>query len=600
MFQIHRKALALLTPHEKRRGSLVLALVVVMALLETAGVASVLPFLAVLGNPEVVQTNPYLAEAQSLLGMSDVHEFLKALGLAAFGLIVFSAGFRILTSYAMNRFINMRRHSLSERLLETYLRRPYSFFLNRHSGDMAKSILSEVDQIVGTVLQPGFNVIAYGVVALSLVTFLVAMDPVLAFWVGAIIGGLYMVAYLLVQRLLARIGRERVAANRERFTSTGEALGGIKAIKLLGREYAYLSRFRPASNRFAEHQATATTLADVPKYVIEATGVGGILLLAVATMSTENGIGTVLPILGLYAFAGYKLLPAAQRIYEGFARLRFGAAAVESVYEDLRVRSSLAKIKGVSEPPMALTQRIRLDNVSFTYPNSATPALHQIDITIPVGTTVGFVGSTGAGKTTLVDIILGLLLPTEGTLCIDGEPIDEANLRRWQDALGYVPQDIFLTDSTIAENIALGVPLAEIDRDMVSRCGKMAQVHDFIMQELPQRYDTLVGERGVRLSGGQRQRIGIARALYNQPTVLVFDEATSALDTITETAVMDAVNNIRHDKTVILIAHRLSTVRGCDQIYLLEHGQCVASGSYDELFRGNARFQEMARSAGTG
>jgi len=594
LFDTPRKIIALLTPHEKRRGALVLVLVVFMALLETAGVASVLPFLAVLGNPEVVESNPVLAQLYSLLKFQSVSHFLMALGIAAFGVIIFAAGFRILTVYAMSRFLNMRRHSLSERLLETYLRQPYAFFLNRHSGDMAKSILSEVDQVVNNVLHPGFHVIAYTVVALALVTLLIVIDPWLALGVGLAVSGMYLLAFLAVQGLMSRIGKDRTDANRERFTTAGEALGGIKAIKLLGREYAYLSRFRPASSRFARHQATATTAAEVPKYLIEAMGLGGVLLLALVLMATKDGIGAVLPILGLYALAGYKLIPAAQKIYEGFARLRFGATAVDEIYEDLRLRTSLAEIGGITQKALVPERDIRLDHVSFAYPNATDSALREINLTIPVGTTVGFVGTTGAGKTTLVDIILGLLRPTEGSLRIDGEPITEGNLRAWQNALGYVPQDIFLTDSSIAENIALGVPLEQIDREAVLRCARMAQVHEFIMNELPQQYDTLVGERGVRLSGGQRQRIGIARALYQNPPVLVFDEATSALDTLTEQAVMEAVNNVRADKTIILIAHRLSTVRDCDCIYLLDHGRLKAQGAYEVLVNQNDQFRTMA------
>lgn len=590
----YQKTLSLLTPPEKRRGALVLVLVVFMALLETAGVASVLPFLAVLGNPQVVETNPVLAWLYTTLGFETVQNFLLALGIAAFAMVLFAAGFRVLTTYAMNRYISMRRHSLGERLLETYLRQPYTFFLNRHSGDLAKNILSEVDQVIGLVLGPAFHVIASSVVALALILLLVMLDPWLALAVGAAIGGMYALVYVVVQGLLGRMGEDRTAANTERFTAAGEALGGIKDIKLLGRESAYLSRFRPPSVRFARHAATSGTLAEVPKFLIEAVGVGGILGLALVLMVTTEGIGTVLPILGLYAFAGYKLIPAAQRIYEGFARLRFGASAVEGVYEDLRQRSELAEIHNAGIPPWIPTQDITLDGLSYHYPNAAKPALQDISLTIPVGSVVGLVGGTGAGKTTLVDLILGLLRPTEGCLRIDGEEVTAANLRAWQNTLGYVPQDIFLTDSSIAENIALGVPPAQMDRAAVERCALMAQIHDFIVSELPEQYDTLVGERGVRLSGGQRQRIGIARALYHEPSVLVFDEATSALDSITERAVMDAVNSVRRHKTIILIAHRLSTVRNCDRIFMLENGRIHRSGSYDELLELDPRFRVMA------
>ena len=589
----YQKALSLLTPHEKRRGVLVLLLVVVMALMETAGVASILPFLAVLGNPEVVHTNPILSTLYTRLEFQSIDRFLMVMGIAAFAVVILGAGVRILTTYAMNVFAQMRGHSLAERLLETYLRQPYVFFLNRHSSDLAKGILSEVYQVVTGVLQPGFYLIAYSIVALALIVLLILVDPWLALVVGLVIGGLYAIVFLSIKGLLGRLGTDRVAANQERFTAAGEALGGIKDIKLLGRESVYLSRFRPSSMRFARHQAINAVLSETPKYLIEAVAIGGTLILALFLMSTDDSVGSVLPVLGLYAFTGYKLLPAAQRIYTGLAQLRFGAAALNSVYEDLQHRTALAEIHTTAPATLVPKQEIVLDGLCFTYPQATKSALEAISLTIPVGHSVGLVGGTGAGKTTLVDLILGLLRPTEGMLMVDGVPITEANLRAWQQALGYVPQVIFLTDTTVAENIALGVPRAAIDMGRVQDCARMAQIHEFVMSEMPNQYQTLVGERGVRLSGGQRQRIGIARALYHNPAVLVFDEATSALDTMTERAVMDAVHALSHQKTIILIAHRLSTVRACDQIFMLDHGRLVDKGSYEELLVQSSLFQEM-------
>jgi ABC-type multidrug transport system fused ATPase/permease subunit len=592
----YQKAFTLLTPHEKRQAVLVLVLVVFMALLETAGVASILPFMAVLGNPSVVETQPVLSALYTMLNFESVDRFLMALGIAVFGVIILSAGFRIFTTYVMNRFIMMRRHTLAERLLETYLRQPYAFFLDRHNSDLVKSILSEADQVVVSVFQPGFRVIAYSVVTLALVALLFIINPWLALGAGAIIGGMYTLIFLVVRGLLDRIGRDRIAANRERFVTAGEALGGIKDIKLLGREYAYLSRFQPASIRFGRHHATTATLAEIPKYLIEAMGIGAILLLTLVLMATTDGVGAVLPILGVYVFAGYKLIPAAQKIYEGVARLQFGMPAVEELCADLRHRSTLSEIHHPTRQTLNPLRDIRLDGLSFTYSNAAKPALHDINLTIPVGGAVGLVGGTGAGKTTLVDIILGLLRPTEGAILVDGVPVTGANLRNWQNALGYVPQGIFLTDTSVMENIALGTQPDDIDREAVARCARLAQAHDFIMHELPRQYETLVGERGVRLSGGQRQRIGIARALYHNPSVLVFDEATSALDTLTERAVMEAVNALSQQKTIILVTHRLSTVRACDRIFLLEEGRLVGQGGYDELVRHNERFRTMASS----
>jgi ABC-type multidrug transport system fused ATPase/permease subunit len=594
-----KKLLSLFTRREKKRGAIVLMMAVGMAVLETAGVASVMPFLSVLGNPGIVETNPVLATAYEWGGFASVDAFLMALGVGAFALIVTSAIFRAVTLYAIQRWAWMRMHSLSERLLETYLRQPYAYFLDRHSGDMSKNILTETGALQGQALMPSLNVIAHGTVLVAIITLLVIVDPILALGVAAVIVGAYALIYVGVRRFLQRIGKDRVRANQERFTAAGEALGGIKDVKLLGREHAYLSRFRGPSTRFAKHQAASQVLGQVPKFLIEAMGFGGIIVLTLVLMATNGGVsggglGGVLPVLGLYAFAGYRMLPAAQQVYQGIAQLRFGSAAVDTVYDDLNRRASLAGIHKTAPAPMQPEREIALDEVTYHYPTATQPALADINLVIPVGSSVGLVGSTGAGKTTLVDVILGLLRPTEGAITVDGEPVTDDNLRAWQAALGYVPQDIFLTDATVTENIAFGIDANDIELEQVERCARMAQVHDFVTQEMPQGYDTIVGERGVRLSGGQRQRIGIARALYHDPDILVFDEATSALDTVTERAVMEAIDALHNQKTVVLIAHRLSTVEGCDQVVLLDHGKVEIKGGFSEIKRDSIHFRRMA------
>jgi ATP-binding cassette, subfamily B, bacterial PglK len=577
------KVLALLSRREKKRGLLLLAMVTFMALFETLGIASIMPFLAVLGNPEMVQQNEYLSWAYETFGFASTNRFLMALGLMAFFTVLFSALFRVITHYALNRYTQMRRHSLSMILLETYLRQPYAYFLDRNSGDMSKTILSEVDQIVGNVLKPGFTAAAYSTVALAIVIFLVALDPLLALILALGLGGSYALIFFGVRGYLTRIGRERANANKQRFTTAGEALGGIKDIKLLGRELAYLSRFKPASIRFARSQATNATLSAVPKFVIEAVGIGAVLALALYLLAAGGGLENILPILGVYALAGYKLLPAIQHIYAGIAKMRFGAAAVDDIYEDLEQRKRLAQIPRKPGRAIAINERVALRNVTFTYPGAENPALFDIELEIPARSSLGIIGPTGAGKTTLVDIILGLLRPQQGNLEVDGQAITDQQLRRWQASIGYVPQDIFLTDASIRENIALGIEPGFIDEEAVLKAAQMAQIDQFIHNELSQKYDTIVGERGVRLSGGQRQRIGIARALYHDPPLLVFDEATSALDNETERQVMEAIEVLTTKKTIILVAHRLSTVKACDSVVMLRSGMIHQQGVFSTL-----------------
>jgi ABC-type multidrug transport system fused ATPase/permease subunit len=597
-----KKAVALLTPHERKRGVLVLILVTGLALFETAGVASVMPFLAILGNPELLQTNSILNALylnSQYIGVTSPEGFLIVLGVGAFVLIVVSSVYRTFTHYAMNRFIEMRRHSISRRLLETYLRQPYEFFLDRHSGDMSKKILSEVDQLIGGVFRPACNMFAYSLVIGAITILLIMVNIWLALLAAGLLGGLYALVFLLLKRKLVLLGEALVETNKKRFMAAGEAFGGIKDIKLLGRENNYLNSFATPSQQYASTHAHYHTLNQLPNFLIEAIIFGAMLLLTLILMVMAGGLkggtlGQILPILGLYAFAAYRLKPSVGHVYQGLASLRFGAAAVNSLYEDLYPDNALLEISLPSPNPIKPKKTIALKDVSFTYPKADTLALSDINIEIPVGSSVGLVGSTGAGKTTLIDVIIGLLRPTEGAIIVDGAPITDKNLRAWQRSLGYVPQNIFLADTSMTENIALGIPAEQIDRDHVANCARLAQMHDFISQELPEQYETLVGERGVRLSGGQRQRIGIARALYHNPEVLVLDEATSALDSVTEREVMKAIEALANQKTIFLIAHRLSTVKNCDQIILLEHGRIKAVGNYHDLTENNLQFKKLA------
>jgi ABC-type multidrug transport system fused ATPase/permease subunit len=596
-----KKVVSLLTSPEKKQGMWVLVLVMGMAILETAGVASIMPFLAVLGNPQMLETNAVLSALYTRakgLGISTPDDFLIALGIGSFVLIVVSAVYRIFTQYVMNRFIEMRRHSISARLLETYLSQPYEFFLDHHNSEMSKTILSEIDQVIQSVFRPVYNMAAYSLVLICIITLLILVDPLIALLVAGLIGGLYALIFVAIKHRLLNLGAVLVSSNRERFMAAGEALAGIKVIKLLGREFSYLSRFQGHSQQFASTIASQITLSQVPKYAIEALAFGGIIAIMLVLMVTAGGIsngaiGKILPIVGLYTFAAYRLQPAVQAIFQGFASLRYGQDAIDSIHADIQPDN-------IPEPfpeqvPIALKAKslIALKHLSYAYPKATKYALIDLNLDIPVGSSVGLVGSTGAGKTTIVDVILGLLRPTKGAITVDGNPVTDEQLRAWQQSLGYVPQDIFLTDASVAENIALGIPNTQIDQKQVEHCARMAQVHEFIANELPNQYETLVGERGVRLSGGQRQRIGIARALYHNPEVLVLDEATSALDTVTERAVMEAIDALTHQKTIIIIAHRLSTVKNCDQIVLLEKGQIKVKGRFEELALADQQFRDM-------
>jgi ATP-binding cassette, subfamily B, bacterial PglK len=581
---------ALLLPSERRRGLVVLLLTCAIAAIDALGIASIMPFLAVLGNRRVIETNPYLLSLYQWGGFTSSDEFVFAIGLLSLAVVLVGALLRAAGQYAIFRFTSTQAYSLSRRLLEAYLGQPYEFFIRRNSADLIKRTMSDVDAAIDQFLTPLLQLIAYGLVAAMLIALLLFVDWKIALLVLTVIGAFYAVLFFGTRKLLSRIGRDRSLANRERFTIATEAFGGIKEVKLLGLEPNFVSRFAGAARRFSQHKATADISVMLPRYLIEAVAFGGALVLALLLMRSRGDIGEVLPILGVYALAGYRMLPAMQHVYNGVMRMRFGRPMVETVVEDLH----FVKRGGSAPGAVALNplrESIRFEDVSYRYFGAASPIFKDVSFEVRCRTSVGIVGRSGVGKTTLVDLLLGLLIPDAGSVLIDGIPLSDSNRSAWQRTIGYVPQSIFLVDASIAENIAFGVTQSDLDREKVIDAARTAGIHDFI-SELPAGYDTVIGERGVRLSGGQRQRIGIARALYRDPNVIVFDEATSALDQVTESAVMKSLNRARVGRTLIVIAHRLTTVRGCDIIHFLKDDKIV-SGTFDELRRTDADFENL-------
>lgn len=598
MIDTFRKIRDLLDARERRNAVILFVMMLFMGLFEVIGVVSIMPFIAVLAKPDVVHTDNYLSTMYQFLGFSSTNNFLLFLGGMLFVLVVGSLAFRALTKWVAVRYVQMRNYSLSCRLLQGYLERPYSFFLNRHSSDLGKTVLSEVGAVINKGLMPAMELVANTIVAVLIISLVVAVNPIVAIIAMVVLGGAYAATYLSLRRYLNDIGKDRVIATQQRFQIAQEALGGIKDVKVLGLEKGYIHSFKKPAMRLARVSTKLKFISEIPQYVMQAIVYGGMLLILLYLMVTRDGdLAAVLPLIAVYAFAGSRLNPALQTIYQSFTILRFNKHALDTLHRDLVEIDSIggsAIINDRSQGLLRLQSDIRLDNITYSYPQAEHPALIDLSLTIPAKTTVGLVGSTGAGKTTVVDIIMGLLVPQQGEMRVDGTHVTGDVIRDWQHNLGYVPQHIFLTDDTVAANIAFGTPPNEIDQDAVERAARIADLHHFVMEDLPDNYQTMVGERGVRLSGGQRQRIGIARALYHDPDVLVLDEATSALDNLTEKAVMDAVHNLGHRKTIILIAHRLSTVRECDVIFLLEHEKLKASGTFAELVERDESFSLMA------
>jgi len=594
--QTLKKILFFLSPSERKKALLLVIMMLIVGFLDMIGVASILPFMAVLTNPSIIETNSILNsmyEFSNIFGVNSTQEFLFALGILVFLLLITSLSFKALTTWVQLRFVAMREYSIGKRLIEGYLYQPYSWFLNRHSADIGKLVLSQVTQVIGDGMSPFFQMIAQIIVSLALIILIFITDPKLSLIILITLGLAYGLVYKVIKKILSRIGKERLIADKSRFKIVSEAFGAAKEVKVGGLEENYIKRFNDPAKIFAYNTSTAQIITQLPRYILEIIAFGGILLVILYTMSKNDNFTTALPLISLYAFAGYRLLPALQKIYSAVTQLRFVSPALDNLYDELRAIKipNSTKIKD----SLLFNKMISLKNVSFSYPDVSRKTLDNINLNIPIYSSTGFVGVTGSGKTTVIDIILGLLETQQGTLEVDGKIITKNNIRAWQDCIGYVPQSIFLSDDTIAANIAFGIDKQDINLKAVENAAKLANLHEFVTKELSKKYQTVVGERGIRLSGGQRQRIGVARALYHEPQLLVFDEATSALDNQTEKEVMNSLRNLRKKITTILIAHRLDTIKHCDNIFIIKNGKLISEGKYDNLIKESLIFKKLAQ-----
>lgn len=598
-----KKIWSLLDERERRNAWIVLAVIIVAALGAAFMVGSVVPFLTILADPSRIEEIRLLSWAYETGGFESDYAFLVAVGLATLVVIIFTNVLQLLRTYVITRYAQKRVHSLSRKLLALYLHQPYEFFLDRHSGEMSTRILSEAAQAITGYLAPAAQLIASVLTIVAILALLIWVNPAVAMSVFLAFGGTYGCVYLLVRKRLGYLGPIRAEANQERFKASREVLGGIKEVKLHGRELSYLSRFSQASDRMIRTSIVASLIGQLPSYMIQSISLGGMVIICLILLDPvqlEDGraLGELLPVLGVIAFSAQRMMPEFGKIYRNMTTMKFGTVVVDLIYDDFQKDKSVRLTSAFSGPGrIGLTRQLELEQVSYQYPNASEQSLRDVSLTIRAGERIGIVGSTGAGKTTLADVVLGLLQPSSGRLLADGTEVNDVTLRAWQASVAYVPQDIFLLDASVSENIAFGVPRDRIDQDRVEEIAQIAQLDGFVRSDLPAGYNTEVGERGVRLSGGQRQRIGIARALYHDADLIVFDEATSALDNLTEREVMNAIDVLPGEKTVLMIAHRLSTVKKCDRIIVMDKGRIVGLGPWSELIEQNAAFRKIAEAA---
>lgn len=596
------KELYSLLNKEQRAKLLVMQLLVVfMSFSELAGVVSVGPFMALVGDMSRLEGDSLWAEIYRASGASSPTDFIFWFGVGVLLLLSITTLISIFATWQLEMFGHRVGAELSSRLFKHYMYQPWLFHANGSSSQLSKQIAQECQRVTVSVIIPLMNMNAKAVMASLMATALFLYDPLVAI-VGLLI---FMIAYLLLYRTvrsrLIRNGTTVSETQALRFKLMAEGFGGIKDALLLGRQRVFTERFENVSQRFADAQGTTLAMSQVPRFAMELVAFGAVIFLVLYLLAAHQGnLGTILPVLSVYALAGFKLLPAFQQIYSSVSRVRGNLAAFESMRDDLHASAVSSVDQELADPEKAgrwiPRQSIEFRDVHFTYPGKQTSAVAGLSLKITANQVIGLVGASGSGKSTAIDLLLGLIDPVSGQVLIDGEPLTAINKRAWQNSLGLVPQSIFLSDTSIRENIAFGLPPADIDDARVERAANLANLDDLI-SELPEGLETDVGERGVQLSGGQRQRIGIARALYHDADVLVLDEATSALDGITEQLVMDAIHEFSGTKTIVLIAHRLATVKQCDCIYLMKDGRVIDQGRFEDLVSRNDTFKRMAERA---
>jgi HlyD family secretion protein len=590
----------ILTPRQ-RRGILTMQIVsMAMAFSTVSGIAAIAPFFAVLGQPELIDHNALLHWAYAHGGFSSKRGLVVALGIAFIGVMLIANLISVLGSLAMSRLALRIGTELQSTLFGEYLSRPYSFHTRANGTMLFNNILHETARVTNGILRNAFLLVTNLVTASFIILSILLLKPMIALAMIAGLAGGYALIYFVLRNRLLKVGQTQSRFAIEQAQILHESFGAIKEIIVLHAQNFFRGRFERASKSFSLAAAHSQVVAQNPRHLMECVAAVGLVGLALVLGGREDGVGPWLGQLTFLAFAAYRLLPILQQVFAASVNIRADRAALALIAPDLRrARTAIH----TTIPPHFMgadcawqggrpQQEIRLEEVSFRYAPDQPWALRGVSLRIPARAAVGIVGVNGSGKTTLVDVIVGLLVPSEGRVEVDGSALDEANRAAWQSRIAYVPQNMFLLDSSIAQNIALGIPTAEINRHRLLEAVRLAQLDEFI-KTLPAGYDHRVGERGIQLSGGQRQRIGIARALYRAATVLVFDEATNALDGLTEQELMATLGRLRGRYTTILIAHRMSTVRSCDIVFELENGKIAGSGTYDELLKSSAVFRRM-------
>jgi ATP-binding cassette, subfamily B, bacterial PglK len=592
-----RTSLAMLPPDLRRWWLAVPLLGAATGAAEGGGAAAIFGLIKIISDPAQANTLPVAARIMPLLPRHDhaglILQFALLVALYHFAKNLLVVG----AQYANHRIVGKSSAALAGSVLRSYLLAPYPFHFHRHAAELIRNTTHSVTTVF-TALGSAAAIISELLIGTAIIAVLLAAAPVTTLVTGSLLGALMVLLLRALRRMARRAGSERHQLERGLLQTLQQTFAAIKEIKALGREDFFYRAYAEQQRRVVSLGYLGVTLQALPPLVVETVFVWGALLVIALLAVSGRVEAEGLPLLGLFAYAGFRLIPMANRVTWRLNEIRASAASVHALDDDYRLLSGRnAADEDGDADGMTLRSAIVLERVSYAYPGSSAPALDQVSLTIRRGESIGFVGPTGAGKSTLVDVIVGLLPPSDGRVLVDDVELTTPRGRRWRRRVGYVPQSIVLIDDSLRRNIALGVAEPEIDAARLAAAARVAQLEPLIAA-LPDGLETATGERGVRLSGGERQRIGIARALYHDPDVLLLDEATAALDGATEAALGDALRALRGDRTVLLVAHRLSTVRGCDRIALVIGGRLADCGTFDELLARSREFRVLAETTG--
>ncbi|TWD98909.1 ABC-type multidrug transport system fused ATPase/permease subunit [Neobacillus bataviensis] len=580
-----KKIWVLFNRREKKKLILLFFMLIIAAIFETTGIGLIVPFVGIVTNPKMIKEQSILSNIYSLLDFQSTNAFvLFAVGVLLSVFIIKNA-YLLVFYYLQYRVIYNQKVKLSSAMFREYLTKPYTFHLQRNSAELLRNINGEVPKVFDGILLASFQLLTEILVIISILSLLIVTAPIATFTSGLLLGGSVLLFFKIFRNKITFLGKESQRVSREVIKWVNQGLGASKEIKVSGKESYFVDSYSVQSRVMANNTIYKNMLDQVPRMFIETLLVSVVLITMIILVFQGTDTSKLVATMSLFAMAAFRLMPSIQRIVATLTTIRFSQPALTVVYNDLvkdnSGRSLIDKEVDYNSRTVKFlagekifNNSIKLENVDFRYPNQEKYSIKNVSLTIPIGNSVAFVGTSGAGKTTIVDIILGLLEPEKGQVLVDGKNLIEL-MPLWQKKIGYIPQSIYLSDESIRKNVAFGINDKEIDEDAVQKAIVDAQLKDFV-DSLPEGLDTVVGERGVRLSGGQRQRIGIARALYHNPEIIFLDEATSALDNDTEKEIMKSIDGLKGEKTLIIIAHRLSTIENCDIVFKVDKGRLIS------------------------